>query len=84
MALFTKVLSKELTSSHIRVNAVAPGLTNTNFAILPRLGASLFTVISTMGRLGNPQEIANTIVFLASDEASFINGQIIRIDGGLK
>jgi len=40
--------------------------------------------ISTMGRLGNPQEIANTIVFLASDEASFINGQIIRIDGGLK
>ena len=85
MALFTKVLSKELTSSHIRVNAVAPGLTNTNFAtMMGQKAIESMEQISTMGRLGNPQEIANTIVFLASDEASFINGQIIRIDGGLK
>ena len=85
MALFTKVLSKVLTSSHIRVNAVAPGLTNTNFAtMMGQKAIESMEQISTMGRLGNPQEIANTIVFLASDEASFINGQIIRIDGGLK
>ena len=85
MALFTKVLSKELTSSHIRVNAVAQGLTNTNFAtMMGQKAIESMEQISTMGRLGNPQEIANTIVFLASDEASFINGQIIRIDGGLK
>ena len=85
MALFTKVLSKELTSSRIRVNAVAPGLTNTNFAtMMGQKAIESMEQISTMGRLGNPQEIANTIVFLASDEASFINGQIIRIDGGLK
>ena len=85
MALFTKVLSNELTSSHIRVNAVAPGLTNTNFAtMMGQKAIESMEQISTMGRLGNPQEIANTIVFLASDEASFINGQIIRIDGGLK
>ena len=85
MALFTKVLSKELTSSHIRVNAVAPGLTNTNFAtMMGQKAIESMEQISTMGRLGNPQEIANTIVFLASDEATFINGQIIRIDGGLK
>ena len=81
MALFTKVLSKELTSSHIRVNAVAPGLTNTNFAtMMGQKAIESMEQISTMGRLGNPQEIANTIVFLASDEASFINGQIIRIE----
>ena len=84
MALFTKVLSKELASSHIRVNAVAPGLTNTKFAMMGQKAIESMEQISTMGRLGNPQEIANTIVFLASDEASFINGQIIRIDGGLK
>ena len=72
MALFTKVLSKELTSSHIRVNAVAPGLTNTNFAtMMGQKAIESMEQISTMGRLGNPQEIANTIVFPAFPASNF-------------
>ena len=85
MILFTKVLSKELASSKIRVNAVAPGLTSTPFADAMGDKAKVsMEEISTMGRLATPIEIANTYYFLASDEASFINGQIIRVDGGVK
>lgn len=85
MILFTKVLSKELASSKIRVNAVAPGLTSTPFADAMGDKAKVsMEEISSMGRLANPQEIANTYYFLASKDASFINGQIIRVDGGVK
>ena len=85
MILFTKVLSKELASSHIRVNAVAPGLTKTPFADAMGDKAKVsMEEISSMGRLATPQEIANTYYFLASKDASFINGQIIRVDGGVK
>lgn len=85
MVLFTKVLSKELASSKIRVNAVAPGLTRTGFAdAMGDKAKASMEEISTMGRLATPEEIANTYYFLASKEASFINGQIIRVDGGVK
>ena len=85
MILFTKVLSKELASSKIRVNAVAPGLTSTPFADAMGDKAKVsMEEISSMGRLATPQEIANTYYFLASKDASFINGQIIRVDGGVK
>ena len=85
MILFTKVLSKELASSKIRVNAVAPGLTSTPFADAMGDKAKVsMEEISSMGRLATPNEIANTYYFLASKDASFINGQIIRVDGGVK
>lgn len=85
MILFTKVLSKELASSKIRVNAVAPGLTKTPFADAMGDKAKVsMEENSSMGRLATPQEIANTYYFLASKDASFINGQIIRVDGGVK
>lgn len=85
MILFTKVLSKELAGSKIRVNAVAPGLTRTPFAdAMGDKAKASMEQISSMSRLATPQEIANTYYFLASDEASFINGQIIRVDGGVK
>lgn len=85
MILFTKVLSKELAPQGIRVNAVAPGLTRTPFAdAMGDKAKSSMEQISSMGRLATPNEIANTYYFLASDEASFINGQIIRVDGGVK
>lgn len=85
MILFTKVLAKELASSKIRVNAVAPGLTSTPFADAMGDKAKVsMEEISSMGRLATPQEIANTYYFLASKDASFINGQIIRVDGGVK
>jgi len=85
MILFTKVLSKELASSKIRVNAVAPGLTSTPFAdAMGDKAKASMERISSMGRMATPQEIANTYFFLASEEASFINGQVIRVDGGVK
>lgn len=85
MILFTKVLSKELASSKIRVNAVAPGLTSTPFAdAMGDKAKASMEQISSMGRLATPEEIANTYFFLASKEASFINGQVIRVDGGVK
>lgn len=85
MILFTKVLSKELAPQGIRVNAVAPGLTKTPFAdAMGDKAKASMEQISSMGRLATPKEIANTYYFLASDEASFINGQVIRVDGGVK
>lgn len=85
MILFTKVLSKELAPQGIRVNAVAPGLTRTPFAdAMGDKAKASMEQISSMGRLATPKEIANTYFFLASDEASFINGQVIRVDGGVK
>ena len=85
MILFTKVLSKELAPQSIRVNAVAPGLTSTPFAdAMGDKAKASMEQISSMGRLATPKEIANTYFFLASEEASFINGQVIRVDGGVK
>lgn len=85
MILFTKVLSKELAPQGIRVNAVAPGLTSTPFAdAMGDKAKASMEQISSMNRLATPQEIANTYYFLASEEASFINGQVIRVDGGVK
>lgn len=85
MILLTKVLSKELASAKIRVNAVAPGLTSTPFAdAMGDKAKASMEQISTMARLATPEEIANTYYFLASKEASFINGQVIRVDGGVK
>ena len=85
MILFTKVLSKELASSKIRVNAVAPGLTSTPFAdAMGDKAKASMEQISSMNRLATPQEIANTYYFLATNDASFINGQVIRVDGGVR
>jgi 3-oxoacyl-[acyl-carrier protein] reductase len=85
MIMFTKVLSKELAPQGIRVNAVAPGLTSTPFAdAMGDKAKASMEQISSMGRLATPKEIANTYYFLASEDASFINGQIIRVDGGVK
>lgn len=85
MILFTKVLAKELASSKIRVNAVAPGLTQTPFAdAMGDKAKESMENLSIMQRLATPEEIAKTYFFLASDDASFINGQIVRVDGGVK
>lgn len=80
---WTKVLSKELATYNIRVNAIAPGLSNTNMATLMKSKAGEEMIKhSLMKRLGTPEEIANVAVFLASEKSSFVNGQIIRVDGG--
>lgn len=83
MILFTKVLSKEL-AGKVRVNAVAPGLTETDFAVkMGDKAKESMEQSSLMHRLGNPSEIAKTVLFLASDDASFITGQVVRVDGGV-
>ena len=81
----TKSVALEVAKSGIRVNAVAPGPTDTGmltrFTRTPENKAALVTTVP-MGRLGLTEELANAIVFLASDGASFITGHILNVDGG--
>jgi 3-oxoacyl-[acyl-carrier protein] reductase len=74
----------ELGPKGIRVNAIAPGFIVTPMTerLLKRVEDHL-KVITTMRRLGVPEDIANTYLFLASDESSFITGQVITVSGGL-
>ena len=83
VAGWTKILAKEVAKYNIRVNSVAPGLTDTNMAKLTEEKASVDMINSSlMKRLAKPDEIAFVVYFLASDEASFVNGQHLRVDGG--
>jgi NAD(P)-dependent dehydrogenase (short-subunit alcohol dehydrogenase family) len=81
----TKQLAMELGDRHIRVNAVAPGTVQTRFAEAlwkdEGTGNQLRQLIS-MGRFGQPNEVASAVAFLASDAASYINGAVLTIDGG--
>lgn len=87
---FTKTLARELASQHINVNAVCPGPTDT--ALLQEIrdssevGYKIYEGLKRaipFRRLGCPEDIAGIVVFLASDEASFITGQVISVSGGL-
>lgn len=82
----TRALATELGRSRITVNAVAPGTfaTDVNEALAedPEWLSWLDTRTS-LGRWGRPEEIAGAVVFLASDEASFVTGRTIAVDGGL-
>lgn len=82
---FTKTLASEISSYGIRVNAVAPGPTKTDMiqTVYEKVGDAILTR-SAMGRLANPEEVANVVLFLATEQSSFVNGQVIRIDGGSK
>lgn len=81
---FSKTISKELGACNIRVNAVAPGLTRTTMIEdISDEQQSLMIKNSALKHLGDTSEVADLVYYLASDEASFITGQIIRVDGGL-
>jgi NAD(P)-dependent dehydrogenase (short-subunit alcohol dehydrogenase family) len=81
----TKSVALEVAKSGVRVNAVAPGPTDTGlltrFTSTPENKAALMATVP-MDRLGLPEEIADAIVFLASDEASFVTGHVLNVDGG--
>ena len=80
----TKVWSRELGRYGIRVNAVAPGFTLTEMVQqMPQTILDGMVSHTPLGRMGQPRDIANAYLFLASDEASFITGQTLRVDGGI-
>lgn len=81
---FTKSVAKELASRNIRVNAIAPGCVETDMTEV--LGQDVLdAMIKTipLGRAAKPEEIAQAVVFLASDHASYITGQTLNVDGGM-
>ncbi len=81
---FTKTWSRELGPKGIRVNAVAPGfITTPMVSAMPEKVLLGLQAKVPLGRLGTPQEIANVYAFLASDEASYINGAVIEVSGGM-
>jgi 3-oxoacyl-[acyl-carrier protein] reductase len=81
---FTKTWSRELGPKGIRVNAVAPGFIDTPIlATMPEKIVNQMRSEVPMGRLGRPEEIANVYAFLASDEASYVNGAVLEVAGGL-
>lgn len=80
----TKTMAAELSAQGVRVNAVAPGIAKTDMAMGLTEAARENTVASSlMQRIADPEEIAQAIAFLASDRASYITGQIYRVDGGM-
>jgi len=81
----TKTLAREFGSNAIRVNAIAPGIIETEMGkAMDEVLAKDFIDHSALARWGKPEEVANTAVFLASDMSSYITGQVIRVDGGIK
>jgi 3-oxoacyl-[acyl-carrier protein] reductase len=85
MICATKVMAKELAPYNIRVNAVAPGLTETDMmrGSTPKDALEAALQRTCMKRVGRPEEIANTILFLSSEQSSYITGQVLRVDGGM-
>jgi len=80
----TKVWSRELGRYHIRVNAVAPGFTLTEMVKqMPQQILDGMIERTPLRRMGEPIDIANAYLFLASDEASYISGVVLRVDGGI-
>lgn len=78
----TKSFARKFKDPLVRVNAVAPGLIDTPLSDSTGEDPSWTTDVSIIKRIGKPEEVANTVVFLLSDKASYITGQIIAVDGG--
>lgn len=82
---FSKSLAKELGSRNITINVVAPGFVPTVLteSILTEENRKAAIAATPLGRLGTPEDVAGAVAFLASDDANFITGQVLSVDGGL-
>ncbi len=81
---FTKSLARELGSRNVRANVVAPGYVRTRLTnVLPEQATQAMLGATPLGRLGEPGDVAGAVRFLCSDEASFITGEVLLVDGGL-
>lgn len=81
---FTKTAAKELASRNINVNAVAPGFITTDMTevLTEEVKEQMLSVIP-LGKLGSPQDVARSVLFLLSDDAAYITGQTLHVDGGM-
>jgi 3-oxoacyl-[acyl-carrier protein] reductase len=81
---FTKSLARELGSRNVRANVVAPGYVKTQLTdVLPEEAKQAMLQNTPLGRLGEPEDVAGAVRFLCSDDASFITGEVLLVDGGL-
>ena len=80
----TKAVARELASRNIRVNAVAPGYIDTDMtSALPEAAKTKMTEMIPLSRLGTAADVASAVAFLASDQASYVTGEVLRINGGM-
>jgi 3-oxoacyl-[acyl-carrier protein] reductase len=81
---FTKSLARELGSRGVRANVVAPGYVKSRLTdVLPEDVTKTMLAATPLGRLGEPEDVAAAVRFLCSDEASYITGEVLLVDGGL-
>jgi len=81
---FTKSLARELGSRNVRANVVAPGYIHSRLTdVLPEEAQAAMLTNTPLGKLGDPEDVAGAVRFLCSDEASFITGDVLVVDGGL-
>ena len=81
---FTKALARELGSRNVRANVVVPGYVKTQLTdVLPEEARSTMLENTPLGRLGDPEDVAGAVRFLCSEEASFVTGAVLLVDGGL-
>ena len=84
MISFTRSLARELGPFNIHVNAVAPGLIESEVvSMMPKEKVEAILKSSSLGRIGKPEEVAQAVLFLASEHSNYITGQIIIVDGGI-